>query len=305
MSWPVRYRSPRGGSLLERDANPVRLPASAEASTANMARRLPTDPGAPLLERGGVMRPEGFSAVMAHRVSARRSADAIARDALAGCLSVDDLDYFPTPPWAARAGGELIREIDPYARTCWEPACGGGHMVHGLRDYFAVVAPTDIHDHGFKDLMAVGDFLGDDPFEGVVAPFDWIVTNPPFVRGEAFVRTAWARAARGVAMLLRLQFLEGAARYRLFQDVPLTCVAPFAERVPMVKGRWDPEASSATAYAWFIWTKAGAAHDVPPRLRFIAPGTRARLSRTEDLTTFVGLADAPLLDSQTPEGAHP
>lgn len=235
-----------------------------------------------------MIRPEGFSAVMAHRVSAP-----------------DDLDYFPTPPWAARAGGELIRQIDPHARTCWEPACGGGHMVHGLRDYFDFVAPSDIHDHGFADLMAVGDFLGDDPFEGVLPAFDWIVTNPPFVRGEAFVRTAWARASRGVAMLLRLQFLEGAARYRLFQDVPLTCVAPFAERVPMVKGRWDPEASSATAYAWFIWTKPCVIDAQGlPRLRFIAPGTRARLSRTEDLTTFVGLADAPLLDSQAPEGDH-
>lgn len=236
------------------------------------------------------MRPEGFSAVMAHRVSAP-----------------DDLDYFPTPPWAARAGGELIRAIDPKARTCWEPACGGGHMVHGLRDYFDFVAPTDIHDHGFADLMTVGDFLGDDPFEGGAVPFDWIVTNPPFVQGEAFVRTAWARANRGVAMLLRLQFLEGGARYRLFQDLPLHTVAPFAERVPMVKGRWDPVASSATAYAWFVWLKPIAApvRREPPQVRFIAPGTRARLSRAEDLTTFVGLADAPLFDPQPTEGDHP
>ena len=39
------------------------------------------------------------------------------------------LDYFPTPPWAARAGGELIRRLDPPARTCWEPACGDGAFL--------------------------------------------------------------------------------------------------------------------------------------------------------------------------------
>lgn len=263
---------------------------AARNSTANMARRLPTDPGAPLFERGGAMRPEGFSAVMAHRVSAP-----------------DDLDYFPTPPWAARAGGELIRAIDPEALTCWEPACGGGHMVHGLRDHFGFVMASDIHDHGWPGLTATADFLSDssDRFAAEV-DVDWIVTNPPFVMGEAFVRTAWDRARRGVAMLLRLQFLEGGARYRLFQDVPLYAVAPFAERVPMVKGRWDPNASSATAYAWFIWIKpAVPGFGQPPRVSFIAPGTRTRLSRPEDVRLFVGESDAPLFESPQPEGDHP
>ena len=46
------------------------------------------------------------------------------------------LDFFPTPPWAARAGGELIQRLDPGAWNCWEPACGQGHMAHGLLDYF-------------------------------------------------------------------------------------------------------------------------------------------------------------------------
>ena len=235
------------------------------------------------------MRPVGFSAVMAHRVS-----------------TPDDLDYFPTPPWAARAGGELVRGIDPKpGLMCWEPACGGGHMAWGLGDYFAAVQVTDIFDHAETGLDT-GDFLDPGFAPGLNA--DWIVTNPPFVKGEAFVRRAWARASRGVAMLLRLQFLEGGARYRMFADLPLHTVAPFAERVPMVKGRWDPEASSATAYAWFIWIKPG----VPgfgdaPRLSIIAPGARDRLSRPEDLTRFTAMAEAPLFDAlanpSTPEGA--
>ena len=270
--------------------NPVHT-AAAKTSTANMARRHVTDGGTPLLDRGGAMlRPEGFSAVMAHRVSAP-----------------DDLDYFPTPPWAARAGGELIRAIDPKARTCWEPACGGGHMVHGLSDYFDELVATDIHDHGCQRLDGIRDFLArqDEPVTDLNS-FDWIVTNPPFVLGEAFVRAAWDRAARGVAMLLRLQFLEGGARYRLFTDVPLYAVAPFAERVPMVKGRWDPAASSATAYAWFIWVKPNVpGFGGPPRVAPIAPGTRARLSRPDDLIAFCGEADAPLFDCPTTQGERP
>lgn len=229
--------------------------------------------------------PQGFSAVMAHRVT-----------------SVDDLDYFPTPPWAARAGGELIRAIDPQAVSCWEPACGGGHMAWGLMDYFPDgVSISDIHDHGGS--LSAGPFIGDflDPTFGTRIHADWIVTNPPFVKGEAFIREAWRRAGRGVAMLLRLQFIESEARYRLFEEIPLHALAPFAERVPMVKGRWDPTASSATAYAWFIFVKplVGLGYGQPPRVTIVPPGSKTRLSKREDRIRFCGEADAPLFDGVT------
>jgi hypothetical protein len=105
------------------------------------------------------------------------------------------------------------------------------------------------------------------------------------------------RARRGVAMLLRLVFLEGGKRYHLLhKDHPLTAVAPFSERVPMVKGKWDPDASSATAYAWFFWTKFGGVHPAPPIILPIPPGTKTRLAKAEDITFFNGQPSAPLLD---------
>lgn len=198
-------------------------------------------------------------------------------------------DFFPTPPWAARAGGELITCLDPDATTCWEPAAGEGHMVHGLADYFETVAPSDIHPF---DGGAVYDFLTPGP-PGVWTGegdggVDWIVTNPPFKDGEAFIRMAWKRARRGVAMLLRLAFVESEARYHLFNEIPLSVLAPFSERVPMVKGRWDPGASSATAYAWFIFLKpcAGGTAIKVPQMRLIPPGSKTRLTRESDLQRF-------------------
>jgi hypothetical protein len=194
-----------------------------------------------------------------------------------------ELDYFPTPPWAARAGGELIRKLDPGGRSlCWEPACGGGHMAHGLSDYFDEVTATDIHDYGFGTQY---DFLhGLKPPGPPNSVCDWIVTNPPFILGAEFVRQAYPRARVGVAMLLRLVFLEGGARHKLFtEECPLSVVAPFSERVPMVKGRYDPNASSATAYAWFIWLKADqGTWKSLPRLTWIPPGSKARLTRESD-----------------------
>lgn len=232
--------------------------------------------------------PHGHSAVMAGRQG----------DDAGG----DPLDYFPTPPWAARAGGELIARLDPGTWTCREPACGGGHMAWGLRDYFGEVALSDIHDHGLPDGMTpmIGDFLAPEGFLAG-ADVDWIVTNPPFKDGQAFIETALARARRGVAMLLRLQFREGVARARLFgPEAGFVCTAPFTARVPMVKGRWDPEASSATAYAWFVWMTPTALDASPagPAVRAawsagaagldisIPADAKARLTRESDLALF-------------------
>lgn len=225
--------------------------------------------------------PAGHTSVMASRAEAP-----------------DALDFFPTPPWAARAGAEIIAALDPGPQRVWEPACGGGHMAYGLTDYFGPIFTSDIHDHGYADINLPGlDFLSAEAED--IGDFDWIVTNPPFVMGDAFVRAAHRRANRGVAMLLRLSFLEGGKRFELlYRDCPLSVVSPFAERVPMVKGRWDPEASSATAYAWFFWLKGV---DGPARVLPIAPGARERLTKPDDARRFAEPASAPLFDLlQTP-----
>lgn len=206
-----------------------------------------------------------------------------------------DLSFFPTPPWAARAGGELILEIDPFARDAWECAAGAGHMVHGLNDYFAKVYASDVADYGAG--FGVHDFLTGQP-SGMRC--DWIVTNPPFPLAEAFVRQAWPLASRGVAMLCRLGFKETVGRHKLlFDDCPLAVCATFAERVPMFRGVYRPRGRSATAYAWFVFLKpdviAGtvaaeaiaAAHKAGGYIELgIAPGTRKRLTCASDALAF-------------------
>lgn len=220
-------------------------------------------------------------------VMARRSAADVESDDAATAL-YRQLDYFPTPPWAARAGAELILRLDPEARSVWECACGAGHMAIPFADYFERVYASDVHGHGHGEVR---DFLAED--RGFDIPrWDWIATNPPFKPAADFLTRALDRARRGVALLLRVQFLEGVGRYPLlYGDRPMTALAPFSERVPMVLGRWDPAASSATAYAWFVWIKGAA--PMPPQP--IGPGTRERLWRPDDAARFGWAADAPML----------
>ena len=185
----------------------------------------------------------------------------------------DSLDYFPTPPWAARALCEFLRgelREDLAVQTCWEPATGEQHLARGLKDYFATVDQSDIHPFAEgDDQVGVHDFLlGPSPFQRP----DWIITNPPFRLGEQFIIHALNQASRGVAMFVRSAFTESEGRYRrLFADDrhPPAFVLQFVERVVLLKNRLiqanasDPfnlddegkpkKASSATSYCWLVW----------------------------------------------------
>lgn len=89
---------------------------------------------------------------------------------------------------------------------------------------------------------------------------------------------------------MRSAFTEGIKRYALFERHPPRYFASFAERVPIVKGRLDPKASSATAYCWMVWDKG---YDGPSQWLRIPPCRKA-LERPGDYP----VAPAPLLDDR-------
>lgn len=186
----------------------------------------------------------------------------------------DSLDHFPTPPWATRALAEHVAEIRGF--QVWEPACGDGAMARPLGEYAGRVVPTDVHDYGWGH--AVHDFL--QPYlPDAVGVCDWIVTNPPFRLADQFVHRGLEVARHGVAVLVRSVFIESQGRYNeLFRPAPPAYMAQFVERVPMVKGRLDKNASTATSYCWLVWLKG---HSGQTRLMWIPP-CRAKLERAAD-----------------------
>lgn len=200
----------------------------------------------------------------------------------------DSLDYFPTPPWATRALLEVVLpQVADFALTkqfVWEPACGAGHIADVLCEQFRLVLATDIHDYGYgSDVL---DFLGPKATVDFTGEryVDWIITNPPFGdKTEAFVLRALDLAQIGVAMFVRLQWLESVGRYEaVFRDHPPTLLAFFAERVNLCKGRWDPDGTTATAYIWLVWVKGRE----PLAPFWIPPGQRQALTRPDDAERF-------------------
>lgn len=199
----------------------------------------------------------------------------------------DSLDFFPTPPWATRA---FVRHVaypvlDIRADDAvWEPACGEGHMAEPLREAYPFTLATDVHDYGYGHAQ---DFLAGGYFRT-----DWIFTNPPFNAAVAFARQALAVSDRGCGLLVRTQWLHTIERYELFRDHPPFVIAYYVERVPMHRGRWEPEGSTATDYCWVCWK-----HDAEPRAPlWIPPGQRQALTRPDDAIRFGAPVAAPLLD---------
>ena len=95
-----------------------------------------------------------------------------------------------------------------------------------------------------------------------------IVTNPPFKLAPAFVAHALALVPH-VVMLLRLGFLESESRRGTLDTGRLARVLIFRNRLPMMhRHGWSgPRASSATAYAWFVFDRN---HHGPTELQRIS-----------------------------------
>ena len=193
------------------------------------------------------------------------------------------LDYFPTPPWVTRA---LFWHVLPSLGvktigSVWEPACGEGHMAAVIAEFAEEpVIASDIFD-GHAYGIAPIDFVYDSP----LVKADWVITHPPFDLACDFTLRALDLATEGVAMLIQTQWMDSMEQYeRLFRDRPPTIYAPFVERVPMVKGRWDPDASTATSYAWFVWRHLDRGR--PTRISWIPPDCRERLTKSDDRSRF-------------------
>jgi hypothetical protein len=170
-------------------------------------------------------------------------------------------ELFASPPWATRTLFEQVMPVVLGRRiesgtVIAEPAAGLGHMSEVIGEYTDRVLASDIYHYPCEvaiPRIMVADFL-DPSWPG--SEIDWIITNPPFGLSHAFLDRALCRARHGVALLQRMQWLEGQHRYRdIFLPRPPALLAPFSERVPMCEGGWDPKCGTATMYAWFIWRR--------------------------------------------------
>jgi hypothetical protein len=170
------------------------------------------------------------------------------------------LDLYSTPPCATEA---LLR-VEQLPHWIWEPAAGRGAIVNVLCDRGHAVVASDIADYGFP-LHFVTDFL---TTAKAPAGTECILTNPPFQIITEFVAHA-LDLCPCVIVLARLAFLEAESRSEILERRGLARVHVFRNRLPMMHrdGWTGPRASSAVAYAWFVWDRN---HHGPPIINRIS-----------------------------------
>lgn len=200
-------------------------------------------------------------------------------------------------------------------------------MAACFREAGARVFASDVHAYPDGDpLDEVASYIGGGGLlDDVLAPRadDIVATNPPFNLALEFALRAISEARAAVALLCRSNWAEGIERYqRLFKPYPPTLIAQFVERVPMTEGSahqvlvdingeavrvrrnshrggYDPEASTATAYAWFVWVhkQRPSSWGDPPELDWThtiwIPPCREALTQPDDAARFGKIKEPP------------
>lgn len=82
-----------------------------------------------------------------------------------------------------------------------------------------------------------------------------IITNPPYKFAQEFVEHALELIKDGnkVCMFLKVQFMEGKGRRKLYQEKPPKTIWVSSSRIPCGKNGEFKE--SMVAYAWYVWEK--------------------------------------------------
>ena len=162
-------------------------------------------------------------------------------------------DFYATEPKAL----ELLLEQEAFNHYVWECACGQGHLSDVLKAHSYDVKSSDLIDRGYVGTEII-DFLQSKGIDNFNRD---IITNPPYKYAKEFVEHAINISIAGtkIAMFLKVQFLEGKARRKLFEKYPPKIIYVSSGRLLCAKNA-DFEGmrkggGSAVAYAWFLWEK--------------------------------------------------
>ena len=164
-------------------------------------------------------------------------------------------DFYATDPHALEIFLDKLEEDNiKLHKDIWECACGQGHLSEVLKKKGYEVYSTDIIDRGYGDGQI--DFLSEKYFKDDLMAD--ILTNPPYKFAQEFVEKVLDRQYKGyyTIMFLKIQFLEGQTRKKLFQKYPPKYVYVNSTRqMCAMNGEFEKYNATAICYCWFIWKK--------------------------------------------------
>lgn len=130
-----------------------------------------------------------------------------------------------------------------------EPCCGDKHISKLLEKHHNTVVSTDI---SYGEEYDASNYKY---WEGKYR-YDYVVTNPPYNKEvmQNIIDFSWQHARKGIAMLLRLSYLEPVKnRANFLRDNPLHHLLIFGQ--PRPGFRTDTTGTDCMTTAWFVWLK--------------------------------------------------
>ena len=164
-------------------------------------------------------------------------------------------DFYPTPPLATY----ILCKYGNVPHKVIEPCAGRGHISSELL--------RNGHDVISYDLNVYPDSLVDinTPYDALELPKDkdvkGVITNPPYHKNLPHkLAEKWTEEYDYTAMFLRLTFLEGKKRNKLFTNNPPSDIIYLSDRVKFDSKILEPvdkteQIGGMIAYMWIIWDK--------------------------------------------------
>jgi hypothetical protein len=155
-------------------------------------------------------------------------------------------DFYATPDWAAHTLVSLLSMRGRVLECC----VGDGALLPALRSNPDVLAVfTNDVDRSrecdsYEDVSHVSSW-------NRLPQVDWVVTNPPFNLAPSIIPLAYSHARQGIAMLLRLSYLEPCENRGawLAKFPPSKLIV--LERISFTG---DGKTDNVTC-AWMVWSK--------------------------------------------------
>ena len=200
-------------------------------------------------------------------------------------------DFIPTPGYATRALFEYV--LKPLWRenwnteaytSVWDPAAGKGHMSEVFKEYnFSRVMSSDAYDWGPHRISGYDEIEKFQHLAKTGHKSGLVITNPPYAEIQDFVDWGLQASNVGLALLTRIQFLEGQRRYRsVFSQRPPTQVAIFSDRIPFKTNITVRKAPKMFTHCWVVWL-----HGVAPQpLTWIPPDAQMQLEKMSDYDEY-------------------
>lgn len=178
-------------------------------------------------------------------------------NSICGRKRAKGFDFYQTPEWAI----ERLLNFENFQGEILEPCSGAGAISKVLERSGYLVVSSDIRED--NDVYGT---KGVDIFS-INKKYDNVITNPPYCIAQKVVEKALGISNRKIAMLLKLNFLEGQGRYEFFKRTPLKFVYVFSKRIQMYpEGMEKPKNGGTIAFAWFVWEQG---FTDPPTIKWI------------------------------------